>query len=158
MIVERSRADYFESVAEGQDAKISANWVINELLGILNKHGKSISESPVSAENLSALIGLISNNTISGKIAKDVFSEMFASGKDPASIVEEKGLKQVTDTKQIEALIDEVLAENPDNVAAYKGGKEKLFGFFVGQVMKKTQGKANPAVVNEILRNKLGKS
>lgn len=101
------------------------------------------------------MIALISDDTISGKIAKDVFAEMYSSGKDAAVIVEEKGLKQVTDTGAIEAVIDTVIANNPDNVAAYKGGKDKLFGFFVGQVMKETQGKANPAMVNEILRKKL---
>ncbi|MCB1840704.1 MAG: Asp-tRNA(Asn)/Glu-tRNA(Gln) amidotransferase subunit GatB, partial [Alphaproteobacteria bacterium] len=155
LIAERERADYFETVAKNRDAKLAANWVINELLGLLNKNGKGISESPVTAENLGGLIELISDDTISGKIAKDVFAEMFTSGKAPGSIVEEKGLKQVTDTGLIEQVIDEVIAENPDNVSAYKGGKDKLFGFFVGQVMKKTQGKANPAAVNDILRKKL---
>ncbi|MDH5723043.1 MAG: Asp-tRNA(Asn)/Glu-tRNA(Gln) amidotransferase subunit GatB [Alphaproteobacteria bacterium] len=156
LIAERSRADFFETVAkDGGDAKLSANWVINELLGILNKNEKALSDSPISAEQLGGLIKLIVDNTISGKIAKDVFAEMFASGKDAEKIVEEKGLKQVTDTGAIEAVIDEVLAENPDNVEAYRGGKDKLFGFFVGQVMKKSQGKANPALVNEILKKKL---
>ena len=156
LIAERIRADYFEEVAQGRDAKLAANWVINELLGILNKHDKSLEGSPVSAAQLGGLIALISDKTISGKIAKDVFAEMFETGKDALTIVEEKGLKQVTDTAAIQALVDDVLAENPDNVAAYKGGKEKLFGFFVGQVMKKSQGKANPAAVNDILRGKLG--
>lgn len=140
---------------EGNDAKLAANWVINELLGALNKDAKSIGNSPVSAGQLAQLIGLITDNTISGKIAKDVFADMYQTGKDPADIVEEKGLKQVTDTGAIEAIIDEVLQENPENLAAYKGGKDKLFGFFVGQTMKKSQGKANPAVVNEILKKKL---
>lgn len=156
LIAERSRADYYETVAKGRDAKLAANWVINELLGILNKNEKSIEDSPISAEQLGGLIALISDDTISGKIAKDVFAEMFASGKNAADIVEEKGLKQVTDTGAIEAIVDEVIAENPDNVEKYKGGKDKLFGFFVGQVMKKTQGKANPAVVNKLLKEKLG--
>ena len=155
LIAERNRADYFEEVADGRDPKLSANWVINELLGILNKHEKPLEDSPVSAAQLGSLIALISDNTISGKIAKDVFAEMFKTGKDAIDIVEEKGLKQVTDTGAIETLIDEVITENPDNVAAYKGGKDKLFGFFVGQVMKKSQGKANPAAVNEILKAKL---
>jgi len=124
-------------------------------LGALNKEGKTLSESPVKAEQIGELVGLISDNTISGKIAKDVFADMMESGKDPAAIVEEKGLKQVTDTGAIEALVDEVIAENPDNVAAYKGGKDKLLGFFVGQVMKKSQGKANPGMVNELLKKKL---
>ena len=156
LIAERERATYYETVAEGRDAKLAANWVINELLGILNKNDKSLSDSPITAKQLGELIGLISDGTISGKIAKDVFAEMFSSGQDADVIVEEKGLKQVTDTGAIEALVDEVIAENPDNVAAYKGGKEKLFGFFVGQVMKKSQGKANPAAVNKLLKEKLG--
>ncbi len=155
LIAERARADYFETVASGRDAKTAANWVVNELLGILNKNGKPLSESPIAAGQLGGLIALIEDNTISGKIAKDVFAEMYETGKDAAAIVEEKGLKQVTDTGAIEALVDEVIAENPDNVAAYKGGKDKLFGFFVGQVMKKSQGKANPAVVNDLLKQKL---
>ncbi|MCB1581046.1 MAG: Asp-tRNA(Asn)/Glu-tRNA(Gln) amidotransferase subunit GatB [Rhodospirillales bacterium] len=156
LIAEQTRAAYYETVANDNDAKLAANWVINELLGILNKNETPLADSPVSAAQLAGLIGLISDNTISGKIAKDVFAEMYASGKDAAVIVEEKGLKQVTDTGAIEAVIDEVIAENPDNVAAYKGGKDKLFGFFVGQVMKKMQGKANPAAVNELLKRKLG--
>ena len=102
------------------------------------------------------MIGLITDKTISGKIAKDVFAEMFKTAKDPSVIVEKKGLKQVTDTGAIEKIVDEVIAENPDNVAKYQGGKDKLFGFFVGQVMKKSQGKANPAIVNELLKKKLG--
>tara|TARA_R110002095_G_scaffold157638_1_gene136708 strand:- start:50 stop:1501 length:1452 start_codon:yes stop_codon:yes gene_type:complete len=156
LIAERSRADYYETVAAGHDAKLSANWVINELLGILNKNEKSLEESPISATQLGGLIALISDETISGKIAKDVFADMFTSGKDASAIVEEKGLKQVTDTGAIESIIDDVIAENPDNVAAYRGGKDKLFGFFVGQVMKKSQGKANPAAVNKLLKEKLG--
>lgn len=155
LIAERARATYFETVANGRDAKLAANWVINELLGILNKDGKVLDDSPITAEQLGGLIELISDNTISGKIAKDVFADMYATGKDAAAIVEEKGLKQVTDTGAIEAVIDAVIAANPDNVAAYKGGKDKLFGFFVGQVMKETQGKANPAIVNELLKQKL---
>ncbi|MEC8664485.1 MAG: Asp-tRNA(Asn)/Glu-tRNA(Gln) amidotransferase subunit GatB [Pseudomonadota bacterium] len=156
LIAEKSRADYFETVANDRDSKLAANWVINELLGALNKEDKELSESPITAEQLGGLIDLISDNTISGKIAKDVFAEMFETGKDASAIVEEKGLKQVTDTGAIEAIIDEVIAENPDNVEAYRGGKDKLFGFFVGQVMKKSQGKANPALVNELLKAKLG--
>lgn len=155
LIAEQNRADYYEDVAKGSDAKLAANWVINELLGILNKNEKSLDDSPISAAQLKELIGLISDNTISGKIAKDVFPEMFESGKNPSDIVEEKGLKQVTDTGAIEAIIDEVIAANPDNVEKYRGGKDKLFGFFVGQVMKATQGKANPAIVNQILKSKL---
>lgn len=155
LITERSRAEYFETVANDRDPKLAANWVINELLGGLNKDGKSLEDSPIEAKQLNGLIALIQDNTISGKIAKDVFAEMYKTGKDAAVIVEEKGLKQVTDTGAIEAIIDDVMAENPDNVAAYRGGKDKLFGFFVGQVMKKSQGKANPAMVNELLKTKL---
>ncbi|MEM9469837.1 MAG: Asp-tRNA(Asn)/Glu-tRNA(Gln) amidotransferase subunit GatB [Pseudomonadota bacterium] len=156
LIAERSRAEYYETVANDNDAKLAANWVINELLGALNKDDKHLNESPITAQQLGGLIKLISDNTISGKIAKDVFAEMYTTGKDADAIVEEKGLKQVTDTGAIEAIIDEVIAENPGNVEKYRGGKDKLFGFFVGQVMKKSQGKANPGVVNELLKKKLG--
>lgn len=155
LIAERARADYYEKVANDRDPKLAANWVINELLGALNKDGKSLSESPIKAESLGGLIALISDNTISGKIAKDVFAEMYSSGKEASIIVEEKGLKQVTDTGAIEAVIDAIIAANPDNVAAYRSGKDKLFGFFVGQTMKETGGKANPAIVNDILKKKL---
>lgn len=155
LIAERIRAAYYEDVAKGRDAKLAANWVTNELLGVLNKNNKTLSDSPISAANLGKLIDLITDNTISGKIAKDVFADMYATGKDPAAIVEEKGLKQVTDTGAIEKIVDEVIAENPDSVAGFKSGKDKLFGFFVGQVMKKSGGKANPAVVNELLKKKL---
>ena len=156
LIAEQKRADYYETVANDNDSKLAANWVINELLGILNKNETALAQSPISAAQLSGLISLISDATISGKIAKDVFAEMYKTGKDAPDIVEEKGLKQVTDTGAIETIVDEVIAEQPDNVAAYKDGKEQLFGFFVGQVMKKSQGKANPAVVNELLKKKLG--
>lgn len=156
LIAEKIRADYFEKVANNNDAKLAANWVINELLGGLNKEGLDLEDSPIQAEQLGGLVALIKDNTISGKIAKDVFAEMMKSGKDANVIVEEKGLKQVTDTGAIEAIIDEVIAENPGQVEAYRSGKDKLFGFFVGQVMKKSQGKANPAAVNDLLKNKLG--
>jgi aspartyl-tRNA(Asn)/glutamyl-tRNA(Gln) amidotransferase subunit B len=156
LIMERARAEFYETATKGGDPKLAANWVINELLGALNKDGKTLSESPITAEQLGGLLALIADNTISGKIAKDVFAEMMVSGKNAAAIVEEKGLKQVTDTGAIEKIVDEVIAENPDNVAAYKGGKDKLFGFFVGQVMKKSQGKANPDIVNNLLKQKLG--
>ncbi|MEM7680122.1 MAG: Asp-tRNA(Asn)/Glu-tRNA(Gln) amidotransferase subunit GatB [Pseudomonadota bacterium] len=156
LIAEKERADYYEAVANENDPKLSANWVINELLGGLNKEGLDIEDSPIKAAQLGGLVALISDNTISGKIAKDVFAEMMKTGKDADAIVEEKGLKQVTDTGAIEALVDEVLAENPGQVDAYKGGKEQLLGFFVGQVMKKSQGKANPGMVNQMLKEKLG--
>lgn len=153
---DKASAAYFEAVANDNDPKLAANWMTSELFGRLNKEGKDISESPVSSEALSGLIKLIANDTISGKIAKTVLDKMFETGKDAATIVEEEGLKQVTDTGAIEQIIDDVIAANPDKVAEYKGGKDKLFGFFVGQVMKASGGKANPAAVNEILKSKLG--
>ena len=156
LIAEQTRAKYFETVANDNDAKLAANWVINELLGALNKDGKGLADSPISAAQLGGLIALIKDNTISGKIAKEVFAEMYVSSKDADIIIEEKGLKQVTDTGAIEEIIDKVIEANPDNVAKYQGGKDKLFGFFVGQVMKETQGKANPAIVNDLLKKKLG--
>ena len=156
LIAEQNRAAFYETVVKtAGDAKLSANWVINELLGALNKAGRDLDETPVTAEQLGQLVARIVDNTISGKIAKDVFADMMESGKDADSTIDEKGLKQVTDTGAIESIIDEVIANNPDNVAAYRGGKDKLFGFFVGQVMKASQGKANPAMVNELLKNKL---
>lgn len=157
LIAEQDRAAYYETVVEhGKDAKLSANWVINELLGWLNKHDVSLENSPVSAENLGQLVGRIQDKTINGKIAKEVFAEMMENGKDADTIIDEKGLKQVTDTGAIETIVNEVLANNPDNVEAYKGGKVQLLGFFVGQVMKASQGKANPAMVSDILKEKLG--
>ena len=155
LVQEKDRAEYFEKAAEGRDAKLVANWLTTELLGALNKGEKTLRESPVKASQLGALVGLISDNTISGRIAKEVFAEMFVSGKDPGVIVEEKGLKQVTDTGAIEKIVAEVVAENPDKVAEYKGGKDKLFGFFVGSVLKKSGGKANPGIVNDLLKKKL---
>jgi len=155
LVEEQETAAFYEKVAEGRDPKLAANWMITELFGNLNKAGKSLSDSPVDEEKLGGLIDLIADNTISGRIAKDVFAEMFESGKDAATIVEEKGLKQVTDTGAIEELIDSVMAAQADKVAEYRSGKDKLFGFFVGQVMKQSQGKANPAMVNELLKKKL---
>jgi aspartyl-tRNA(Asn)/glutamyl-tRNA(Gln) amidotransferase subunit B len=125
------------------------------LFGALNKAGLDITRSPVSASNLGGLVDLIANNTISGRIAKDVFAEMVASGRPAAEVVEKKGLRQVTDTGAIEVAIDQVLAQNTDKVAEYRSGKEKLFGFFIGQIMKATGGKANPAMLNELLKKKL---
>ncbi len=155
LVAERERADFFERVAPGRDAKLAANWVIGELFGALNKAGHTISDSPVDAAALGGLLDLIADDTISGRIAKEVFEAMFETGKTPAAIVAEKGLRQVTDSGEIEGLVDRVLAENADKVAEYKSGKDKLFGFFVGQVMKASQGKANPKLVNEILRARL---
>jgi len=155
LVNEKARADYYETVAKGRDPKIAANWVTGELFGALNKAGWEIEDSPVSAENLGGLLDLIADNTISGRIAKDVFAEMIETGAKPADIVEAKGLRQVTDTGAIEAEIDAVLAANADKVAEFKAGKDKLFGFFVGQVMKRSGGKANPAALNELLNKKL---
>ncbi|MBE7636886.1 Asp-tRNA(Asn)/Glu-tRNA(Gln) amidotransferase subunit GatB [Sneathiella sp. P13V-1] len=155
LVTEKEVADFFESVAEGRDAKMSANWVIGELFGHLNRSGKQLSESPVSAKALGELIDLIKDGTISNRIAKEVFEDMFETGKAAGAIVEEKGLKQVSDTGAIDAAIDEVIAANMDKVEEYRGGKDKLLGFFVGQVMKATGGKANPGVVNKLLKPKL---
>ncbi len=155
LVAEKATADFFELVAEGRDAKLSANWVIGELFGNLNRTGKSLAETPVSADELGKLVDLIKDGTISNRIAKEVFEEMFDTGKSAANIVDEKGLKQVSDTGAIEAEIDKILAANQDKVEEYRGGKVKLMGFFVGQVMKATGGKANPGVVNQILKPKL---
>jgi len=155
LVSERETGAFYEAVAKGRDAKLAANWVMGDLAGLLNKAGKSIVDSPVTADSLGGLIDLISDNTISGRIAKDVFAEMFASGKSAKAIVEEKGLRQVTDTGAIDSAIDDIMAKNADKVAEYRGGKDKLLGFFVGQVMKATGGKANPALLNERLKAKL---
>ncbi|MDP9196396.1 MAG: Asp-tRNA(Asn)/Glu-tRNA(Gln) amidotransferase subunit GatB [Pseudomonadota bacterium] len=156
LVAERIKADFFEAVAKGRDAKLAANWVMGDLFGALNKAGKDLQDSPVSADALGGLVDLISDNTISGRIAKEVFVDMFETGQPAAAIVEAKGLRQVTDTGAIEAVIDSVLAANPDKVAEYRAGKDKLFGFFVGQAMKQSGGKANPALVNDLLKKKLG--
>ncbi|MBS8272609.1 Asp-tRNA(Asn)/Glu-tRNA(Gln) amidotransferase GatCAB subunit B [Thalassospira tepidiphila] len=155
LVAEKEKADYYEVVAKGRDGKLAANWVITNLFGALNKAEVGIADSPVTAENLGKLIDLISDDTISGRIAKDVFEIMIETGGDPEKIVEEKGLKQITDTGAIETAIDEVIAANPDKVEEIKGGKEKMLGWFVGQVMKATGGKANPGMVNKLLRDKI---
>jgi aspartyl-tRNA(Asn)/glutamyl-tRNA(Gln) amidotransferase subunit B len=155
LVAEQSSADYFESVAKGRDGKVAANWVINELFGRLNKEGKEIGASPVSADQLGSIVDLIASNAISGKIAKDLFEIVWTEGGDPAAIVDERGMKQVTDTGAIEKAIDDIIAANPDKVAQAKA-KPSMLGWFVGQVMKATGGKANPAAVNEILKAKLG--
>ena len=146
---------YFEEVIEKSDVKLSTNWITGELFALLNEKNLEISQSPITAKNLSKLINLIKDGIISGKIAKSVFEIMADEGKDPQIIVEEKGLKQQSDPKEIEKLIDKVITDNPDKVKEYKSGKDKLFGFFVGQVMKVSGGKANPQLVNEILKKKL---
>ncbi|HWK45801.1 MAG TPA: Asp-tRNA(Asn)/Glu-tRNA(Gln) amidotransferase subunit GatB [Stellaceae bacterium] len=155
LVAEQASAEYFESVARGRDAKLAANWVMGDLFGVLNRLGLSIDRSPISAAALGGLIDLIADQTISGKIAKDVFAAMVETGRDAASLVEERGLRQVTDGGAIEQAIDGVLAAHGDKVAEFRSGKDKLFGFFVGQVMKATEGKANPALLNDLLRRKL---
>ncbi|WP_018261646.1 Asp-tRNA(Asn)/Glu-tRNA(Gln) amidotransferase subunit GatB [Methylobacterium sp. WSM2598] len=155
LVAERASADYFEAVAKGRDGKAAANWVINELFGRLNKEGHGIEDSPVSAAQLGAIIDLIADGTISGKIAKDLFEIVWGEGGDPRAIVESRGLKQVTDTGAIEAAVDQIIAANPDKVAQAKA-KPTLLGWFVGQTMKATGGKANPAAVNALLKTKLG--
>jgi aspartyl-tRNA(Asn)/glutamyl-tRNA(Gln) amidotransferase subunit B len=155
LIVDQETANFFEYVAKGFDPKLAANWVIHELFAILNKKGLSISESPVTSANLGKLVGLIANDTISGRIAKDVFEVMVREGGDPEQIVEEKGLKQITDSGEIEGMIDTLIAENPEQAQQYKSGNMKVAGWFVGQMMKASQGKANPQMVNEILKKKM---
>jgi aspartyl-tRNA(Asn)/glutamyl-tRNA(Gln) amidotransferase subunit B len=155
LVADKETAAYFEGATVGNDAKIAANWVTGNLFGALNKAGKSITESPVSADALAELLGLIGDGTISGRIAKDVFEEMFETGKAAKDIVADKGLEQITDSGAIEAAVDQVIADNPDQVADFQGGNEKAIGWFVGQIMKATGGKANPKMVNELLREKL---
>ncbi len=155
LVAEQETAKYFEEVALGRDAKLAANWVIHELFGVLNKVGKGISDSPIVADKLGNLVDLISNNVISSRIAKDVFEEMVVKGKDPGVIVEEKGLKQITDADEIKIAVNNVIVDNADQVKKFREGNQKLVGWFVGQVMKKTQGKANPQMVNELLLEKL---
>lgn len=148
-------AEFFEKAAAGHDGKKVANWLMGDFFAMLNRKNATVENSPVSAENLGRLVGLIETSVISGKVAKDVFEIMAETGENPEKIVEEKGLKQVTDTSAIEAVIDTVIANNPDNVAAYRNGKVALRGWFVGQIMKESKGKANPQMVNELLDKKL---
>ncbi|HEY5754796.1 MAG TPA: Asp-tRNA(Asn)/Glu-tRNA(Gln) amidotransferase subunit GatB, partial [Steroidobacter sp.] len=153
----REMADYYEAVltALGGNEKLAANWVMGDLSGALNKDGVEVTASKIDANRLAGLLRRIVDETISGKIAKEVFEQMWAEGKDADAIIESKGLKQITDTGAIEKVIDEIMAANPKQLADYRSGKDKLFGFFVGQVMKVTGGKANPAQVNELLKSKL---
>ena len=151
----RETAEFFEKAAKGHDAKKVANWMMGDFFAMLNEKKITLDESPISPENLGKLVDLITGNIINGKTAKDVFEIMAETGENPEKIVEERGLKQVTDTGAIEALVDQIIAENPDNVAAYKNGKNNLLGWFVGQVMKASKGKANPAIVNKMLMEKL---
>ena len=156
LVSEKAAADYFDALlARNHDAKLASNWMTSELYARLNKMGVTIEESPISVDQLSGLLALIEDNTISGKIAKTVFEKMVETGKPAKQIVEDEGLVQVTDVSAIEAAIDAVIDANPDKVAEYKSGKDKLFGFFVGQAMKATGGKANPAMLNDLLKKKL---
>ena len=155
LVAEQSVARFFETVARGHDARLAANWITGDFFAALNRTGRTIETSPVSAGDLGALLDLMADGTINGRIAKDVFEEMVDTGAPPAEIVEKRGLRQVTDTGAIDAAVDQVLAANPDKLAEYKSGKDKLFGFFVGQVMKAMAGRGNPALVNEALRSRL---
>jgi len=154
----REMADFYETVVArlGGNPKLAANWVMGELCGALNKDNLDVAQSRVTAEAFAGLLARIADSTISGKIAKEVFEAMWSEGLDADAIIEARGLKQITDTSAIEQAIDAVMAGNPQQLAEYRSGKDKLFGFFVGQVMKATQGKANPAQLNELLKRKLG--
>ena len=152
---EKEYVHYYENSAKNRDGKLVVNWMTSELFGLLKKNNIQFNQNPISPNNLNELVELIENKTISGKIAKDVFEIMFATSKSPKMIVKEKGLEQVTDDSAIEVFVDQVINENKDKVKEYLSGKDKLFGFFVGQVMKVSQGKANPGLVNEILKSKL---
>ncbi len=156
LTLEKETAAYFEVVAKGRDAKIAANWVTGDLFAAINRTKTSIAEPPVTAEHLAGLLDLMGDGTLSGKLAKEVFEAMVETGKSAGAIVQERGLRQVTDTGAIERVVAEVLSKNADKVAEYKSGKDKLFGFFVGQVMKAMQGKGNPALVNEAVKKGLG--
>ncbi|HEX6928423.1 MAG TPA: Asp-tRNA(Asn)/Glu-tRNA(Gln) amidotransferase subunit GatB [Gammaproteobacteria bacterium] len=158
LTVSRALGDYYESVVKalgGTDAKLAANWVMGELSGALNKDNREITDSPIAAGGLAGMLKRILDNTISGKIAKDVFEAMWAGEGDADAIIEKKGLRQITDTGAIEKIVDAVIAEHPAQVEQYRSGKDALLGFFVGQIMKKTQGKANPGQVNQLLKQKL---
>jgi aspartyl-tRNA(Asn)/glutamyl-tRNA(Gln) amidotransferase subunit B len=155
LVSEKEISDYYEDVAKNCDKKLAINWITGELFAVLNKKNLSISESPITANNLSSLIKMISSGKISGKIAKDVFEKMQVNNDDPHIIVEKEGLTQQSDPKELERIIDNVLETNKDKVDQFKAGKDKLFGFFVGQVMKVSGGKANPQLVNDILKKRL---
>jgi aspartyl-tRNA(Asn)/glutamyl-tRNA(Gln) amidotransferase subunit B len=155
LVAERAAADYFETVANGRDAKAAANWVINELTGRLNREGKDIATSPVSTAQLGAILDLIADGVISGKIAKELFDIVWSEGGDPRNVVETRGMKQVTDLADIGRVVDEIVAKNPDKVSQAKT-KPAMIGWFVGQVMRASGGKANPQTVNDLLQQKLG--
>jgi aspartyl-tRNA(Asn)/glutamyl-tRNA(Gln) amidotransferase subunit B len=156
LVAEQENAVYFEEVAKGRDAKLANNWVSTNLFGVLNTRGVTIGESPVGAKSLGRLLDLIADNTLSSRMAKEVFEIMAETGKDPDVIVEERGMKQITDTGAIEAAVDQIIAANAEKAEQYRGGKIQLMGWFVGQLMKATQGKANPALCSELLKKKLG--
>ena len=155
LVSEKEISDYYEVAIKDCDKKLASNWIAGDLFAVLNKKNLSISQSPVSAKNLSALIKMITSGKISGKIAKDVFEKMQENDKDPQQIVEKEGLTQQSDPKELEKIVSEILSKNQDKVTQYKSGKVKLFGYFVGEVMKVSKGKANPQLVNEILKTKL---
>ena len=155
LVAEQAMAKFYETVAEGRDKKLAANWVTGDFFAAMNRLGRSVEDPPVNAAHLGQLLDLMADNTINGKIAKDVFESMVETGKAPATIVDEKGLRQVTDTGAIDAAVDKIIAANQDKVAEYRSGKDKLFGFFVGQVMKAMAGKGNPALVNDTLKRRL---
>jgi aspartyl-tRNA(Asn)/glutamyl-tRNA(Gln) amidotransferase subunit B len=155
LVADAATAQYFEVLSQGRDPKLAANWLVHELFALLNKQGREIADSPLSADALGELLDLIQNNTISGKIAKDVLVKMAETGKGAGEIVAAEGLQQVTDSGAIAGVVDQVLRDNPAQLADYRSGKDKLFGFFVGQVMKVSGGKANPELVNELLKTKL---
>jgi aspartyl-tRNA(Asn)/glutamyl-tRNA(Gln) amidotransferase subunit B len=155
LTAEKETADFYETVARGRDAKLAANWVTGDFFAAMNRTGRTIADPPVSAEALGSLLDLMADNTINGRIAKDVFEAMVETGKDPATIVDEKGLRQVTDTAAIDQAVARIIADNQDKVAEYRSGKDKLFGFFVGQTMKAMAGKGNPALINAALKKAL---
>jgi aspartyl-tRNA(Asn)/glutamyl-tRNA(Gln) amidotransferase subunit B len=153
----RAMSDYFEQVARaGGDARAAANWVMGDLTGLLKQEGKEIAESPVSAENLGRLVALIGEGKISGKLAKEVFPKMFATGDAPEAIMEREGLQQISDEGELGKIVEEVIVSNPKQVEQYRGGKAAVLGFLVGQVMKASRGQADPAAVNRMLKEKLG--
>ena len=156
LVAEQPVALFFEAVARGRDAKAAANWVMGDLFAALNRTGRTIETSPVPAAALGEMLDLMADGTINGRIAKDVFEAMVETGEAPGMIVDQRGLRQVTDSSAIDAAVEAVMAANSDKVAQYRGGKDKLFGFFVGQVMKATGGKGNPGLINDGLKQRLG--
>ncbi len=155
LVADRETAAYFEAAADGRDPKVAANWVMGELFGALNRNDLELAQTPVDAAALGGLIDLVGDGTLSGRLAKEVFDEMWKTGKQAAEIVEQKGLKQISNSGEIEAIVARIVAENPGQVEQFRSGNEKVIGWFVGQVMKATQGKANPKLVNEVLRKAL---